>query len=343
LRSLEAYILDIIEGRRRSLFIQGLLRFLSFFYHAGIALRHTLYDGKWMKISRVPIPVISIGNIAAGGTGKTPLVHFLAKELLTSHSVAILSRGYRGSSEKSNQRVNSPAVGDEPYWLATALPEAQVWVGRDRAASALLACEHGAERILLDDGMQHRRLARDVEIVVMDAEDLFGKGDFLPRGYLRDTPKRLAQADLIAVSHIQNESHLEEVRARIAPYSKAPLVGMRMRISDDLKGKKVGVFCGIAKPERFLSMVRELGAEIVSQLITLDHVAPTKEQLEAFAAQFSGAEMLVCTEKDAVKLPSDLQTCIPIRVLKAELEMTAGHEHWKQLIQKIRGTDERRN
>ncbi len=339
MNSLELYVLDIIEGRRRSPFIRGLLSLCSFLYSAGVSVRNAFYDLRWSKQVRISVPVVSIGNIVAGGVGKTPLVHLLAKELLPFRRVAILSRGYLAPLEKSNQLAHSAAMsGDEPYWLSAALPQAQVWVGRDRAASARLACQHKAELILLDDGMQHRRLARDVELVVLDAEDLFGRGYFLPRGLLRDSPKRLARADLIVVNHIRNAAHLEELRGSIASYSAAPLVGIRMQMEGNVPNQKVGVFCGIAKPRRFLSMVAERGAQVVSQLITPDHVAPSAGALEAFAleCQAKGADMLLCTEKDAVKLPAGLQSCLPIRAVKAELEIVAGQEHWNKLIESLK-------
>ncbi len=340
---LQTYVQDIIEMRREAPLAKGVLYALSTLFKAGVALRNRGYDRAWFKTFKSPLPVISVGNIVAGGTGKTPLIRLLLQELVSECRVALLSRGYRSQIEKSGAVVNlaatasSPEVcGDEPFWLSSLFPKVPIWVGKNRILSAQKAFEEGAECLLLDDGMQHRRLHRDLDIVVMDGQDLFGKNHFLPRGYLRDSKRRLASAALIVVNHAGEG--FEGACAQIAAYSKAPIVGMEMRLEGDFKGKKVGVFCGIGKPHHF---IKEAGrdANIIDTLIVADHCLPSQDELAKFAEKCRdlGAECLVCTEKDAVKLPKDLKMCLPISMAKGYLKIVAGESHWNDLIHKIKG------
>lgn len=353
---LETYIVDTIEGRRKTRGVKPLLKVLSTLFQAGVALRHWIYDTGLVKTVGVPLPVISVGNIVAGGTGKTPLIYLLAKELALCGKVAILSRGYRSKIEKENGIVNiskgdgplysSEVCGDEPHWLASQLPEAWLWVGKDRVFSAKEAHENGAQIILLDDGMQYRKLKRDFELVVMDAGDLFGKGHFLPRGYLRDSLNRLSRADLIVINHVKENSCFEECKKRISSYSSAPVVGMHMDLKDKekLRDQKIGLFCAIGKPERFLEMVKNSGASVVQTLFAADHKKIEKEALYNFSLQCKsvGAAFLVCTEKDAVKIPKEWTFPLPIVPLSAELKIVTGSTHWNDFINKVQNHEQRR-
>lgn len=340
---LERYILEIIEGRRSAPFMVQLLKTASFAYRLAVQMRHIAYDRHWLKSFRPPATVVSVGNIVSGGVGKTPLVKKLAKALSQRRKVAILTRGFRSPIERSGKSLlwqgESAAIcGDEPFWLANELSNTAVWIGRERRFSAALACEKGADLLLLDDGMQHRQLARDAEIVVMDAEDLWGKDHFLPRGFLRDLPSRLKFARLIVLTQAHCLDKVAQVKAALAVYTRAPVVAMQLQVKQqEIKGKKVGVFCAIARPERFSRTVEELGAQIVAKKQQLDHGSFTKEELEKFAleCQMLGAELLVCTEKDAVKLSMDSGTCLSILPLKAELEIVQGKEYWDQLIEEL--------
>jgi tetraacyldisaccharide 4'-kinase len=348
--SLEVYVLDIITGRRSSMFIKGFLYVFSCLYRGAIALRNWSYDRGLYKTTKSKLPVISIGNIVVGGTGKTPLVKFLAQELIEFGKVAILSRGYRSKIEKINQvqklvkeesSCHSALLwGDEPTFLQKNIPQALVIVGRDRIASSELACQERAQFLILDDGLQHRRLQRDVEIVVIDAEDPFGKGYYLPRGFLRDSPKRLRQADLVVVNHVEDEDQYHLISKQISVYTKAPTIGTRMKVKDDafFKNKKIGAFCGIAKPDKFLNTLRKHGAEIIESLVLSDHQAVNESSLESFALKCKndGAKVLVCTEKDQIKLPLDIKSGLPIKALEADLEIVFGIKEWQQIIDKIK-------
>jgi len=332
---LESYVLDVMDGKRSG---RSFLRILSYLYRTGVALRNFGYDTKILPAIAVDIPVISIGNIVAGGTGKTPLVKYLACELSLDFSVAILSRGYRSEVEKTGEIVRveegetAKRCGDEPCWLAKEVPTAAVWVGKNRSISATLAIAAGAQVIILDDGMQYRQLRRDVEIVVIDGDDPLGKGFFLPRGLLRDTPLRLKKADLIVVN--QAKSH-QKVKEQLRKYTDAPVVFVRLRMQTDLKGRRAGIFCAIGRPDRFIQAVRDCGAEVVATYFKPDHDPFNPEEIGAFARR-SGADCLVCTEKDHVKIPLEYECQLPIIPLRGDIEIVSGREEWNTIIEAIK-------
>jgi tetraacyldisaccharide 4'-kinase len=342
----ETYILDVIEERKSPLFVKNILHFLSVLYKTATESRHLAYERGLLKAVKVPACVVSIGNIVAGGTGKTPLVRLLAEEL-NGKKLAILTRGYRSKIERSGDvallegDISPEVCGDEPYWYAKRLPSVSIWVGKKRAESAKRASDLGSEIIILDDGMQHLSLHRDFEIIVLDGKDLFGKGHFLPRGLLRDHPKRLKKADLIVLNHIDSEAHFQEASKEIQRFSKAPIVGMRMKIQNTLHpSAKVGAFCALGKPARFFDALGDLSLEVVDHLMAVDHASFKEAELLAFAkkCKAKGAEALVCTEKDFVKLKSSLDLGLSVVALEAHLEITQGKEHWKELIEKITKT-----
>ncbi|MDN3509363.1 MAG: tetraacyldisaccharide 4'-kinase [Candidatus Neptunochlamydia sp.] len=353
--STQSYIIDVIEGRRRGFFIKGALRAMSGVFELGVKLRNFAFDRHWFKENKVPIPVISIGNIIAGGTGKTAFIQRLAKDLRSKGKVSILSRGYRSEIEKiggslhliEQSRITPEVCGDEAYLLFKSLPEAVLFVGKDRVLNAERAVYHDADMILLDDGMQYRSLHRDLEIVMLHGDDLYGRGFFLPRGYLRDSPKRLESADAIIVNHIQDLNHFHEMEKEIGVWTKDPIIGTRMVPEEiemasgeslrDLKDRRVAVFCGLGKPDSFFKTLSEMGGDIAQKWIFPDHIGPTKEELTLFAERCveSGCSIIVCSEKDWVKLPMDLELPMPIGYLKAELQVVIGKEHYEELLEKI--------
>lgn len=295
---------------------------LSKLYQAAVFLRHCAYDCRFLPVKKVPAVVVSVGNVVVGGAGKTPLVHFLAADLSKRYSIAILSRGYQSRAEHRKtptlvrQEMCAGDVGDEPLWLAKQLPQAQVWVGKNRYASAKCAIENGAEILLLDDGFQHRALHRDLDVVVLSENN----GHFLPRGLLRDLPSRLSKASVLVV---QGES--------VEQFPNA--VVFERATSVDLQGRRVALFCAIANPNRFFRQVQGRGAEIVSSLFKPDHAAFSPEELQMLYEK-SKADILVCTEKDFVKLvPEEVE--VPILAVPLELEICSGQEIWAQFINKI--------
>jgi len=340
-------LLEIIRGEKKAPVIMGALAAMSGVYRSILAVRNFAYDRGWLPSVQLPAVVISVGNIIVGGTGKTPLVHLLASELQHKFPLAILTRGFRSQIEKSGaiQKISfetSPdKCGDEPYFLLQKT-KGCIWVGADRVASGRLAIQEGAKCLLLDDGMQHRRLKRDFEIVVVDGSDPFFQGRFLPWGLLRDSPKRLRDADLIVATHVKD---LKQLQLQLNRFTSAPLVTMDHEVvhghalgsRGPRDPRKVGVFCGIGQPKRFLETVRDLKSEIVDTLILEDHGCLQDGQLEKFAEECrkKGAEMLVCTEKDFVKLSSDLSVCLSIEPIEIQLKIATGKEHWEKLMANI--------
>ncbi len=335
-------ILKIIRGEKKAPLVSLCLALFSLAYRVGISARNWAYDRGILSSTKLSVPVISIGNIVAGGTGKTPLVHLLANQLQDKVRLAILTRGYRSQIEKSGRskligpQTSPDTCGDEPYLLAQKT-KADVWVGVDRATSGRLAIEQGAGCLLLDDGMQHRRLQRDFEIAVIDGLDPFSQGRFLPWGLLRDTPKRLKAADLIVFTHVKDEKHYKQLQVQVACYTHAPTVGLQLEILSSPLSRKVGVFCGIGKPKRFLQAVRDLKSEIVDTLILKDHGSLREGELKQFAdaCREKGAEALLCTEKDHVKLIPDPSLSLKVEPLPMKWKISFGKENWENLIEKV--------
>jgi tetraacyldisaccharide 4'-kinase len=357
-KRLELYLKDIVRGRRRGLLaflIKALLLPLSWLYGFGVNFRNRLYEKGWMRRYVPPVPlVISIGNIVAGGTGKTPVTLLLAGAFYERFIVAILSRGYRSKAEKldapvllcEGQGPIFPAsyCGDEPYLFAQRLPKAIVIVGGNRKKASFLAAKAGAQAILLDDGMQHRRLARDFDVVVVDVSDPFGQGYFLPRGFLREDICSLARADLIILNHIRDPQQFTSVKMQLKPYSSAPIVGTKGYVIAirDLKGQEmgtlkeqsVGMFCAIAHPENFRHTLEQEGLQVVNEYILADHDSVKEKNLEQFAQASlkKGAKWLICTEKDRVKLRDQLTLALPIIWVQLELRVVAGQEEWQNFL-----------
>jgi len=303
----------VISGRKRG-FAPSLYLFFatlpSFFYAIGALLRPYLSHFTY----RSSLPVVSVGNVVAGGSGKTQMILLLAERLKREKKVAILLRGYPLSQREPllvHAKMDVCSCGDEALLLARRVEDAFVIVGRDRMRSAQLAEKLGAEVLLLDDGMQQRQLAKDVEIVLGPAE-----GSFLPKGRLRDLPSRAKRADLFLDSG-QIKSHVLGIFTPEGEPMPLP--------------KKVAVFCGIGTPERFVETVQQMGCEVLKTLFLADHETADLKQLGSFA---EGVDALLCTEKDLVKLPADL----PLKLgwVKVALEIVEKKEAVDALIERIR-------
>ncbi len=284
---------------------------ISLVWASVVFCKNFLYRHGLLRAHRVDSCVVSIGNIVAGGTGKTPFVHLLAT-VFSHRKIAILSRGYG-------------EVPDEAILLQRRLPGAKVYIGKDRVALAQLAAKEGAEIIILDDGLQHRRLHRDIEVILLRGEDPFGKGHFLPWGFLRDTPKRLQEADAIFVSG----QDVISIPTRI--------LGFYGERKDCIRGMQVGLFCGVANPRSFKKIIEDLGGEIVCEWILADHEAASERALKKFSdcCRQAGARILVTTEKDFVKLPGPDPQILPIFYVEIEARVASGSRTWENLIAKI--------
>jgi len=274
-----------------------LLAPLGLAYHlAGVIRRATTTP--W----RAPVPVICIGNLVAGGAGKTPVVLALLT-LLQEQGLrpAALTRGYGGSEAGPIQvrpgSHDAPAVGDEALLLAEAAP---TWVARDRVAGAKAAVAAGAEVIVMDDGFQNPRLHKDLSLLVIDAAYGLGNGRVLPAGPLRETPASgLARAD--ALIFIGGD-YIGETEKNLI--SNLPVLKARLEPRDStLAGKRVFAFAGIGRPEKFFTTLRDLGAEVAGTEAFADHQTYDSAAIERLreAAAAAGAQ-LVTTAKDAVRL-----------------------------------------
>jgi tetraacyldisaccharide 4'-kinase len=270
---------------------------LSLSYGAAAGARRYLYSKQLRKSTRVASPVVVVGNLSVGGTGKTPLVCWLVARLQElGFKPGVVTRGYGGSSE-SVRLVDSSAdpgiVGDESLLLArrTGVPVA---IGRDRPSAAQLLVNAGCDVVVSDDGLQHYALARDCEIVVVDGERRFGNGRLLPAGPLRESEARLRRVDAVVVNggHAQLEGALS---MRLEAKDALSLTGGAIKTLREFAGHSVHAVAGIGNPERFFNMLRGYGIEVVG------HPLPDHARLRAADISFPDGRPVLMTEKDAVK------------------------------------------
>jgi tetraacyldisaccharide 4'-kinase len=273
------------------------LRPLSLTYGAIVGSRRYLYAKHLRGSVRLPVPVIVVGNLSVGGTGKTPLVCWLVSRLAERGlRPGVVTRGYGGSLR--TVRLIGPsdlpdAVGDEPILLVRRTG-APVAVGRDRPAAAQLLLNAGCNVVVSDDGLQHYALARDCEIVVIDGDRRFGNGWLLPAGPLRESPDRLASADAIVVNG--GRAMVDgALSMRLDAKSAVGLVGGAVKPLAEFAGLSVHAVAGIGNPERFFNMLRSHGIEVIGHALA-DHA-----RIQAADICFDDQRPVLMTEKDAVK------------------------------------------
>ncbi|MDO9597715.1 MAG: tetraacyldisaccharide 4'-kinase [Azoarcus sp.] len=291
---------------------KGLARLLfplSLLFGALAALRRVLFSAGWLATVRLPVPVIVVGNIAVGGSGKTPTVEWLVSMLRSAGwSPGIVSRGYGGTVDGVAlvMAVSDPAqFGDEPVLLAR-LTGCPVAVGRDRpaAARALLAAHPECDLIVADDGMQHYRLARDIEIAVVDQATL-GNGWLLPAGPLREPLSRLARVDLV-IAHGPLSASSRRAAGAVPVVGMALSGGTLRRLRNPAEslpvsafsGQRIHALAGIGRPERFFDQLRAMGLDVV------EHPFPDHHRYTAADLDFAPGEAKLMTSKDAVKCAS---------------------------------------
>ncbi|MFW6456848.1 MAG: tetraacyldisaccharide 4'-kinase [Planctomycetota bacterium] len=291
---------------------------VSLFYGFVSALRNCLYDMGLKKVRCVSVPVISVGNVTAGGTGKTPFVAWLCRRLKRrGKSPAILSRGYGADA--------TTGIDDENEMLATLVEDVPIVVNADRAAGAKYAIDrHGSDVLVMDDGFQHRRLARDCDIVLLDALNPFGGGHLIPLGMLRESISGLSRADAVVITRTDQVSgdQLNQLRGTIQRYAEPIPVAMARHSpcgmyevgegSEDntedegvvLSNGRWGAFCAIGNPQAFRRTLESLGADIAFFRAYADHHAYDQTEMDELCrgAKTGKCAGLVTTEKDARKI-----------------------------------------
>ena len=299
---------------------------LGWMYRLGMALRNLFFDMRVVQSRRIDVPVISVGNMTSGGTGKTPIVELIVKTLERLNvRAAVVSRGYgrrsRGMREVSTGNSIASTVqeaGDEAFQLATRLPGVPVVVDEDRVRGAEHAVKSlGARAVVLDDGFQHRRMHRDLDIVLIDVSRSPFRTAMLPAGYLREPLGGLRRADVVIFTRIGRDEDQRDLRQQIGSRSKAAILTSSYRITSfrrakskfsvdlsGLKGKHVVAFCGIGNPEGFRHSLVELGLVVDAMLEFDDHRWYVREDLDRIVEERKklGSEYIVTTEKDFVRL-----------------------------------------
>lgn len=331
--------------------IRAVLLPASMVYGAGLFVHLSAYSRGILKREKLEVPVISIGNVTVGGTGKTPITIDLTARLAAQGlRVGVLSRGYgRRSSEESvvvcdgAGKFAAPIdAGDEPLLIARTNPTCVVLTGKDRARNGKIAIEKfGCDVIILDDGFQHFKLKRDIDVVLVDYSDNFANNNLLPAGRLREPTVALSRASKVIITKVPTQpdrNRLEQLRSsireiapkaaistcRFVPRKLRPgstyssLAGLDHGWQDNgekrdldvskLKGARVAAFCGLAKPEGFKTALQELGAELVAFRTFGDHHWFTSQDIRKLRSDAQNADLIVSTEKDLVRavLPGDL-------------------------------------
>jgi tetraacyldisaccharide 4'-kinase len=328
---------DLVSGRRRGLAAaaaRGGLYAASLAYAAGVGFRNRLFDAGWRRQQRVAVPVVSVGNLTLGGTGKTPCVEYLARFYSNRGlRVAILSRGF-GSRGVPN---------DEALVLRENLPGVPHLQGADRVAIARQAVEDlRAELLILDDGFQHRRLYRDLDIVLLDATQAFRRGRLFPRGLYREQPSSLRRAHAVVISR-RDQAEVDDARglvravralapqAPVVETEHAPIAWMQVgrpdRPVDVLRDEPVAAFCGIGNPEAFRRTLCDVGAGPIAFRTYSDHHAYSPadlEDLRHWAERLPASASIATTQKDLVKLRVSEIAGRELLALRVGLQVRAG-------------------
>jgi len=343
-------------GRRKSTIVGAFLRVLSAPYGLAVLLRRILYTARFLPRKKLTQRVISVGNVTLGGTGKTPAVMNIASVLLNHQKrPVVITRGYGRKNESDlvvvsdgkDVLVDAASGGDEPVLIGSRLSGVPVVACSDRYRAARFALpQFNADTVILDDGFQHVRLRRDLDIVLVDAADPFGSGKLFPAGILREPLTALQRAQVVLITGADRSSDLEALKRQISRFTKARIFTSRpvptglveimtgeTRELSALRGTAALAFAGIARPQAFVDLLQSLGAEIRTALSYADHYAYKKPDL-AYIFQRAAdvkASMIITTEKDAVRL----RTLKPEGIwgLRIELKVVE-NEEWEAVLLK---------
>jgi len=318
---------------------------LSIVYGMAVKARFLFYSLGILKQEKLPCKVISVGNITAGGSGKTPVTIFLAKWLKENGlNVTVLSRGYKRKgggwggktgivSDNENILLDVERSGDEPYLMAERLKGVPVIVGKSRVKSALYASEKFLPHvIILDDGFQHVSLKRDIDIVLLNST---GSGYLLPLGPLREPVAGIKRADILMIKGNKDSTDAEGFKKPLFRFTYTPGVihdskGNRFDIKD-LKGKSVLAFAGIANPDSFFETLKDCGAFIVKTMTFPDHHWYTVSDIEGIKKEAGDVSFAVTTEKDFVRLKGVKTPDIPLLAVGVEVDIEK-NERFLELI-----------
>jgi len=323
----------------------------SLLYGLGARVRVWCYRRGWFAQKRLPKPVICVGNLTTGGTGKTPMVIWIAERLAQQgRRVGILTRGYKGSRVSQQGRRGGPEAGeicsDEARLMESRLPQefAGVAIGADRFASGS-KLESWADYFLMDDGLQHLQLARDANIVLIDALQPFGGGHLLPAGNLREPKAALRRADVVVITR---SSHSPAIEAVVRRYSPSPIFYATVKMEapkpyvrsaargtgSSAGGRKFFAFCGIGNPRGFIADLHRAEIAVAGQFFFRDHhrySAADMGYLEGAALEV-GADGLLCTEKDLFNLDDVALPSIPLWFCAMEFEVNDPEGYWEAII-----------
>jgi tetraacyldisaccharide 4'-kinase len=339
--------IEIISGNRPGLIAsltRGILRVAEVPYAWGAALKNRRFDRNPHLAQRVAVPVISVGNLTTGGTGKTPMVAWICERLLEQNlRVAIVSRGYRADKDGLN---------DEARELHQRLPTVPHLQNPDRVVAAEKAIsDHNVQVIVLDDAFQHRRIHRDLNLLLIDAANPFGFGHQLPRGLLRESVSGIRRADAVILTRADmiGRERVDRIRNRImslrqnsvwieavhAPASWLDAAGNTSEL-DSLRGKRVAAFCGIGNPQGFVHTLERLGVEVVGTNFFPDHFhfdQTSLQEISAWARGLGKIDSLVCTHKDLVKIGNVPLGEYPLQALLVTMQINAGSELLASLLE----------
>lgn len=367
------YVTDLMRRRHADGFclrvVMGTLYSFSLIYRQLVNLKLWGYKAGLFKRKHLSCYVISLGNITVGGTGKTPTAQYLAAAIRDmGYRVVILNRGYRAKwrgdvgivSDGQKLYMDATEAGDEAFMLAKHLPEVPVLIGAERSLTGQYAIEHfGAEVAILDDGYQHWQLARDMDILLVDAVNVFGNGYMLPRGTLREPVSHIERADVCLLTKVDQAVGVsrEHIKNTIRKYNEKALIMESIhqprRFVDlkdwhrdiagegvdikTLEGKRVMAVSAIGNPMSFEQTLFDIGAKIVESLRFPDHHEYTTKELQDVLDQAIslGAEAIVITEKDAVKIPLTIieaKVPIPVFVICVEVTFQEGAKEFQDML-----------
>lgn len=337
----------IISGRRRDArasTARVLLRTGALGYRMAVSVRNGLYNHRVLKAYRADVPVLCIGNLTTGGTGKTPLVVWLCRHVKAKQlRCAILSRGYK---------TQKGELSDEPALLAAQCPDAPVVVNPDRVAGATEAISrHGAQILVMDDGFQHRRLARDLDIIAIDATNPFGYGRVLPAGLLREPIGGLKRAHAAVLTRCDQvpEDVLSRIEDEIRQVNRNLVIARSIHAPtairtaqetdvplDQMRDKRVFAFCGIGNPQAFFRTIERLGATVTGSCVFEDHYRYTADDLKAIREQAQNLKttLILTTQKDWTKAvkAGKMEKEPTMAYLAVDMRLTAGEESIIALI-----------